>query len=109
MTETPGSFPARRPANRRPRAAGGVVVFLAVLLLGATSLRAQVTADDEHVEAQDGADVAADDSGGADEPAGPGTSPEGGGPIGLAWALPFMLLLACIALMPFVHRHWWER
>ena len=29
--------------------------------------------------------------------------------VGLAWSAPFALLLACIALMPFVARHWWER
>jgi Na+/H+ antiporter NhaD/arsenite permease-like protein len=26
-----------------------------------------------------------------------------------AWSLPFVLLLASIALMPFIHRHWWEK
>ena len=31
-----------------------------------------------------------------------------GGAINLAWAIPFVLLLACIALMPFIHKHWWE-
>lgn len=25
------------------------------------------------------------------------------------WSLPFVLLLACIALVPFVHKHFWER
>ena len=30
-------------------------------------------------------------------------------PINILWALPFITLLTCIALMPFVHRHWWER
>jgi Na+/H+ antiporter NhaD/arsenite permease-like protein len=30
-------------------------------------------------------------------------------PIPLAWSLPFVLLLAAIALMPFVARHAWER
>src|SRR4051794_26827957 len=29
--------------------------------------------------------------------------------ISLPWLTPFVLLLACIALMPFVARHWWER
>ena len=29
--------------------------------------------------------------------------------VSLIWALPFALLLASIALMPFIHRHWWER
>jgi Na+/H+ antiporter NhaD/arsenite permease-like protein len=31
------------------------------------------------------------------------------GPVPIAWTLPFVGLLACIALMPFVARHWWER
>ena len=31
-----------------------------------------------------------------------------GAPISPAWALPFVILLACIALMPFVHKHHWE-
>ncbi len=26
-----------------------------------------------------------------------------------AWSIPFIVLLLAIALMPFVHRHWWER
>lgn len=26
----------------------------------------------------------------------------------LAWAIPFALLLACIALMPFINKHFWE-
>ena len=30
-------------------------------------------------------------------------------PIPLGWSLPFVLLLACIALMPFIARHFWER
>lgn len=25
------------------------------------------------------------------------------------WIIPFVVLLASIALMPFIHRHWWER
>lgn len=29
--------------------------------------------------------------------------------ISIFWSLPFVLLLASIALMPFVRRHWWER
>ena len=29
--------------------------------------------------------------------------------VSIFWSLPFVLLLACIALMPFVHRHGWER
>jgi len=29
--------------------------------------------------------------------------------INILWAIPFVLLLACIALMPFIHRHWWEK
>ncbi|MGE5610597.1 MAG: sodium:proton antiporter, partial [Bacillota bacterium] len=29
--------------------------------------------------------------------------------ISLLWSLPFVLLLACIALMPFIHKHWWEK
>jgi Na+/H+ antiporter NhaD/arsenite permease-like protein len=28
--------------------------------------------------------------------------------ISLWWSAPFALLLAAIALMPFIHRHWWE-
>lgn len=28
--------------------------------------------------------------------------------IGLLWSIPFALLLGCIALMPFINRHWWE-
>src|SRR5215203_3539491 len=28
--------------------------------------------------------------------------------IALPWIAPFALLLACIALMPFIARHWWE-
>jgi Na+/H+ antiporter NhaD/arsenite permease-like protein len=31
------------------------------------------------------------------------------GAISILWATPFVLLLACIALMPFVARHWWEK
>jgi Na+/H+ antiporter NhaD/arsenite permease-like protein len=31
------------------------------------------------------------------------------GQISIFWATPFVLLLACIALMPFVARHWWEK
>src|SRR5689334_20095028 len=30
-------------------------------------------------------------------------------PISLWWAVPFALLLVAIALMPLVHRHWWEK
>lgn len=34
----------------------------------------------------------------------------GAGPApSLLWAIPFVLLLAGIAAMPFVHRHWWEK
>jgi Na+/H+ antiporter NhaD/arsenite permease-like protein len=29
--------------------------------------------------------------------------------ISLAWSLPFVLLLVAIALMPFIHKHWWEK
>src|ERR1041385_4981721 len=29
--------------------------------------------------------------------------------ISLLWAMPLVLLLGMIALMPFVHRHWWEK
>lgn len=25
------------------------------------------------------------------------------------WVIPFVLLLAAIALMPFIHKHWWEK
>ena len=25
------------------------------------------------------------------------------------WSIPFALLLACIALLPFIHKHFWER
>ena len=28
--------------------------------------------------------------------------------ISLLWSIPFVCLLACIALMPFVAKHWWE-
>jgi Na+/H+ antiporter NhaD/arsenite permease-like protein len=38
---------------------------------------------------------------------GPG-EPSSAHGISLAWAIPFVLLLAAIALMPFIHRHWWE-
>ena len=31
------------------------------------------------------------------------------GEISILWSAPFVLLLACIALMPFVARHWWEK
>ena len=31
------------------------------------------------------------------------------GPVHPAWAAPFILLLACVALAPLVNRHWWER
>jgi Na+/H+ antiporter NhaD/arsenite permease-like protein len=31
------------------------------------------------------------------------------GEVSVLWAIPFVLLLAGIALMPFVARHWWER
>ena len=31
------------------------------------------------------------------------------GDISLLWVIPFVTLLAAIALMPFIHRHWWER
>ncbi len=30
-------------------------------------------------------------------------------PVALAWSLPLLLLLACIAAMPFLARHFWER
>jgi len=30
-------------------------------------------------------------------------------PISLWWVIPFALLLVAIALMPLVHRHWWEK
>ncbi len=30
-------------------------------------------------------------------------------PISIWWVIPFALLLICIALMPLVHRHWWEK
>src|SRR5688572_25421177 len=29
--------------------------------------------------------------------------------VSLLWVIPFIALLAAIALMPFIHRHWWER
>jgi Na+/H+ antiporter NhaD/arsenite permease-like protein len=41
-------------------------------------------------------------------PARPAIAPEKV-PVSIAWSLPFVLLLACIALMPFVARHFWER
>ena len=31
-----------------------------------------------------------------------------GGQVALPWVLPFVLLLAAIALMPFIHKRWWE-
>src|SRR5688572_20778343 len=31
------------------------------------------------------------------------------GPVHPAWATPFVLLLACVALAPLVRRHWWDR
>ena len=30
-------------------------------------------------------------------------------PVHFAWLTPFVVLLACVALMPLVRRHWWER
>src|SRR3954466_7247412 len=30
-------------------------------------------------------------------------------PVSILWALPFALLLASIAAMPFIHKHWWEK
>ncbi|HEV8291619.1 MAG TPA: sodium:proton antiporter [Tepidisphaeraceae bacterium] len=30
-------------------------------------------------------------------------------PISIWWVIPFALLLVAIALMPLVHRHWWEK
>ncbi|HSI32123.1 MAG: sodium:proton antiporter [Phycisphaerae bacterium] len=36
-------------------------------------------------------------------------APDGSAGVPLVWVLPFALLLACIALMPFVHKHGWER
>ena len=27
----------------------------------------------------------------------------------LVWTLPFIVLLACIALVPLLHKHWWEK
>ena len=30
-------------------------------------------------------------------------------PINILWTIPFVLLLACIALMPFINKHLWER
>jgi Putative citrate transport len=41
-------------------------------------------------------------------PARPAIAPEKA-PVSIAWSLPFVLLLACIALMPFIARHFWER
>ncbi|HEV8605052.1 MAG TPA: sodium:proton antiporter [Tepidisphaeraceae bacterium] len=29
--------------------------------------------------------------------------------VSILWALPFALLLAAIATMPFIHKHWWEK
>jgi Na+/H+ antiporter NhaD/arsenite permease-like protein len=29
--------------------------------------------------------------------------------VSIFWALPFALLLAAIATMPFIHKHWWEK
>src|SRR3954464_2148789 len=29
--------------------------------------------------------------------------------ISISWLIPFALLLIAIALMPLVHRHWWEK
>jgi Na+/H+ antiporter NhaD/arsenite permease-like protein len=34
---------------------------------------------------------------------------EGADDISILWTLPFVILLAAIALMPFIGRHWWER
>jgi Na+/H+ antiporter NhaD/arsenite permease-like protein len=39
----------------------------------------------------------------------PVVAPHGSADVPLVWSLPFVLLLAGIALMPFVARHWWER
>jgi Na+/H+ antiporter NhaD/arsenite permease-like protein len=30
-------------------------------------------------------------------------------PVDVGWALPFVLLLLAIAIVPFINRHWWER
>ena len=51
---------------------------------------------------------------GADAHAAPvaATVPVAGGhadTISIFWSLPFVLLLASIALMPFVRKHWWEK
>jgi Na+/H+ antiporter NhaD/arsenite permease-like protein len=43
----------------------------------------------------------------AGEAAGP-AAPRREGGISLLWSAPFVLLLACIALMPFIHKHFWE-
>ena len=42
----------------------------------------------------------------------PADSPPGGiihdEPISPGWIAPFVFLLGAIALMPYIHRHWWE-
>lgn len=30
-------------------------------------------------------------------------------PVHIAWVIPFLTLLVAIAVVPFIHRHWWER
>jgi Na+/H+ antiporter NhaD/arsenite permease-like protein len=39
----------------------------------------------------------------------PAAAPVEHADISLWWSAPFVLLLAAIALMPFIRRHWWER
>lgn len=39
----------------------------------------------------------------------PTTVPTDAAGISIFWSLPFVLLLASIALMPFVRKHWWEK
>src|SRR5687768_6952947 len=31
------------------------------------------------------------------------------GSLSVLWAMPFVILLGAIAVMPFVHKHWWEK
>jgi Na+/H+ antiporter NhaD/arsenite permease-like protein len=58
--------------------------FVAALLLASPAVANAATAD----AAQSTADVSSD--------------------ISLLWSIPFACLLACIALMPFIAKHWWE-
>lgn len=94
--------------TRRTYRQAQVVIILFLMAIVAIALPAQVKAADEPVPAA--AHVDAGDAGAQVLAAG---SPMEGhaaeADISLWWTAPFVLLLASIALMPFINKHWWEK